>query len=199
MTILQSEIAVGSEQYQQNRDALLNQIAEVRAVQQKGIDKSYAAKPKFDKKGKILPHERYVYFSMLIHLLWSYAVSLATTCMMIKMALKRVGVLSRELVLSVAFVLWSLPVIAQSKAAPCHRWVYKNLTLAKIALEQNYRCDLDRKWWGKPKLCRGKFYLWWYDFCQSGTNVCGRDSHKFRWYMVMPPQVVRINQVYLTM
>ena len=35
MTILQSEIAVGSEQYQQNRDALLNQIAEVRAVQQK--------------------------------------------------------------------------------------------------------------------------------------------------------------------
>lgn len=58
MTILQSEIAVGSEQYQQNRDALLNQIAEVRAVQQKGIDKSYAAKPKFDKKGKILPHER---------------------------------------------------------------------------------------------------------------------------------------------
>ena len=58
MTILQSEIAVGSEQYQQNRDALLSQIAEVRAVQQKGIDKSYAAKPKFDKKGKILPHER---------------------------------------------------------------------------------------------------------------------------------------------
>jgi geranyl-CoA carboxylase beta subunit len=58
MTILQSEIAVGSEQYQQNRDALLSQIAEVRAVQQKSIDKSYAAKPKFDKKGKILPHER---------------------------------------------------------------------------------------------------------------------------------------------
>lgn len=58
MTILQSEIAVGSEQYQQNREALLNQIAEVRAVQQKSIDKSYAAKPKFDKKGKILPHER---------------------------------------------------------------------------------------------------------------------------------------------
>ena len=58
MTILQSEIAVGSEQYQQNRDALLAQIAEVRAVQNKNIEKSYAAKPKFDKKGKILPHER---------------------------------------------------------------------------------------------------------------------------------------------
>lgn len=58
MTILQSEIVVGSEQYQQNREALLTQLAEVRAVQQKSIDKSYAAKPKFDKKGKILPHER---------------------------------------------------------------------------------------------------------------------------------------------
>ncbi|RKG35897.1 acyl-CoA carboxylase subunit beta [Acinetobacter rongchengensis] len=58
MTILQSEIAVGSEQYEQNREALLNQLQEVRAVQQKGLDKSYAAKPKFDKKGKILPHER---------------------------------------------------------------------------------------------------------------------------------------------
>ncbi|OTG89905.1 acyl-CoA carboxylase subunit beta [Acinetobacter sp. ANC 3832] len=58
MTILQSEIAVGSEQYQQNTDALLAQLEAVRAVQAKSIEKSYAAKPKFDKKGKILPHER---------------------------------------------------------------------------------------------------------------------------------------------
>ncbi len=58
MAILHTEIAIGSEQYQQNRAALLEQIAEVRAVQQKNIDKSHAAKAKFDKKGKILPHER---------------------------------------------------------------------------------------------------------------------------------------------
>ncbi len=58
MTVLQSEIAVGSEQFEQNKQALLNQIAEVRAVQNKNIEKSYAAKAKFDKKGKILPHER---------------------------------------------------------------------------------------------------------------------------------------------
>ncbi len=58
MTVLQSEIAVGSEQFEQNKQALLAQIAEVRAVQNKNIEKSYAAKPKFDKKGKILPHER---------------------------------------------------------------------------------------------------------------------------------------------
>lgn len=49
MTILQSEIAVGSEQYQKNKEALLTQLSEVRAIQQ-SIDKSYAAKPKFDKK-----------------------------------------------------------------------------------------------------------------------------------------------------
>ena len=54
MTVLQSEIAVGSEQFEQNKQALLNQIAEVRAVQNKNIEKSYAAKAKFDKKGKIL-------------------------------------------------------------------------------------------------------------------------------------------------
>ena len=47
MTVLQSEIAVGSEQYQQNREVLLAQIAEVKAVQNKNIEKSYAAKPKF--------------------------------------------------------------------------------------------------------------------------------------------------------
>lgn len=58
MTVLQSEIAVGSEQFEQNKQALLNQIADVRAVQNKNIEKSYAAKAKFDKKGKILPHER---------------------------------------------------------------------------------------------------------------------------------------------
>jgi geranyl-CoA carboxylase beta subunit len=46
----------------------------VRAVQQKSIDKSYAAKPKFDKKGKILPHERVRLLLMLIHLLSSYVV-----------------------------------------------------------------------------------------------------------------------------
>ncbi|MFH4180908.1 hypothetical protein WDA55_22905, partial [Acinetobacter baumannii] len=44
MTILQSEITVGSEQYQKNKEALLTQLSEVRAIQQKSIDKSYAAK-----------------------------------------------------------------------------------------------------------------------------------------------------------
>ena len=58
MTILQSEIAVGSEQYEQNKAHMLSQLDEVKAVQNKSFEKSYAVKSKFDKKGKILPHER---------------------------------------------------------------------------------------------------------------------------------------------
>lgn len=58
MPILQSEIAVGSEQYQQNRDALLAQLDEVRKIQKSALERSYKAKAKFDKKGKVLPHER---------------------------------------------------------------------------------------------------------------------------------------------
>ena len=58
MTILQSEIAVGGEQFEKNKAALLAQLEQVRAIQNKNLEKSYAAKPKFDRKGKILPHER---------------------------------------------------------------------------------------------------------------------------------------------
>ncbi|WP_312970392.1 acyl-CoA carboxylase subunit beta [Acinetobacter gerneri] len=58
MSILQSEIAVGGELFEENKQALLTQLDEIRAVQNKSIEKSYAAKPKFDKRGKILPHER---------------------------------------------------------------------------------------------------------------------------------------------
>ena len=58
MTLLQSEIAVGSEQFEANYAALTDQLTEVRAIQNKSVEKSYAAKAKFDKKGKILPHER---------------------------------------------------------------------------------------------------------------------------------------------
>ena len=40
MTVLQSEIAVGSEQFEQNKQALLAQIAEVRAVQRRVLVRS---------------------------------------------------------------------------------------------------------------------------------------------------------------
>lgn len=88
MTILQSEIAVGSEQYQKNKEALLTQLSEVRAIQQKSIDKSYAAKPKFDKRARFCRMSVYDCYSMLIHLLLSCVAWSATTCMMIKMVQK---------------------------------------------------------------------------------------------------------------
>ncbi len=92
MTILQSEIAVGSEQYQKNKEALLAQLSEVRAIQQKSIDKSYAAKPKFDKRARFCRMSVYGYCSMPIRLLSSFVAWLATTCMMTKMAPKLVVV-----------------------------------------------------------------------------------------------------------
>lgn len=58
MPILQSEITVGSEVFETNKASLLAQLEEVRAIQQSAVDRSYKAKPKYDKKGKILPHER---------------------------------------------------------------------------------------------------------------------------------------------
>lgn len=58
MTVLQSDLAIGDENYQLNRQALLAQIDEVRAIQNKNREKSYAAKAKFERRGKILPHER---------------------------------------------------------------------------------------------------------------------------------------------
>lgn len=58
MAVIQSEVAVGSEVFEQNKAKLLEQIEEIRAIQKSALDRSYKAKPKFDKKGKILPHER---------------------------------------------------------------------------------------------------------------------------------------------
>ncbi len=92
MTILQSEITVGSEQYQKNKEALLAQLNEVRAIQQKSIDKSYAAKPKFDKRARFCRMSVYGYCSMPIRLLSSFVAWLATTCMMTRMAPKLVVV-----------------------------------------------------------------------------------------------------------
>jgi hypothetical protein len=62
MTILQSEIAVGSEQYQQNRDALLSQIAEVRAVQQKALISLMQQNQSLIRKAKFFHTNVYVYY-----------------------------------------------------------------------------------------------------------------------------------------
>jgi hypothetical protein len=74
MTILQSEIAVGSEQYQQNREALLNQIAEVRAVQQKVLINLMRLNQSLIRKAKFCRTNVCAYYWMRIHLLSSYVV-----------------------------------------------------------------------------------------------------------------------------
>ena len=58
MSTLETTVDVNSEGFAINRTAMQKAIDEMRAVQQKVLDKSYEAKPKFDKRGKILPHER---------------------------------------------------------------------------------------------------------------------------------------------
>ena len=58
MSILDTAVDSNSAEFALNRTAMQKAIDEMRAVQQKVLDKSYEAKPKFDKRGKILPHER---------------------------------------------------------------------------------------------------------------------------------------------
>lgn len=58
MSIIDSEIDSNSEEFARNRANMQQFIDDLRAIGQKVVEKSYAAKPKFDKKGKILPHER---------------------------------------------------------------------------------------------------------------------------------------------
>ncbi|RYY80494.1 MAG: acyl-CoA carboxylase subunit beta [Moraxellaceae bacterium] len=58
MSILNTAVDSNSADFALNRTAMQKSIDEMRAVQQKVLSKSLEAKPKFDKRGKILPHER---------------------------------------------------------------------------------------------------------------------------------------------
>ncbi|HEX4869127.1 MAG TPA: carboxyl transferase domain-containing protein, partial [Moraxellaceae bacterium] len=58
MAVIESAIDRNSADFRANAEALERTIAELRAIQQKVVDKSYEAKPKFDKRGQVLPHER---------------------------------------------------------------------------------------------------------------------------------------------
>ena len=58
MAVIESSVDRNSSEFQANAEALEKTIAELRAIQQKVVDKSYEAKPKFDKRGQVLPHER---------------------------------------------------------------------------------------------------------------------------------------------
>ncbi|MGH8355027.1 MAG: geranyl-CoA carboxylase subunit beta [Pseudomonas sp.] len=55
---IQSEIDVHGEAFAQNRTAMLAAIASFREIEQKCLDKALEAKPRFDKRGQLLPRER---------------------------------------------------------------------------------------------------------------------------------------------
>lgn len=58
MAILETTLDPNSSQFASNRAFVEKSIAAMRSIQQKVIDKSVLAKPKFEKLGKILPHDR---------------------------------------------------------------------------------------------------------------------------------------------
>ncbi len=58
MPVLSTHVATGSDQFARNRDALLAQIAQVRALEQATRDASSAAEPMFARRGQLLPRSR---------------------------------------------------------------------------------------------------------------------------------------------
>ena len=58
MPVIQSQLDPHSEQFAQNRAAMLSAIEQVRTLEQNLLSKAAEAKPKFEKRGQLLPRER---------------------------------------------------------------------------------------------------------------------------------------------
>lgn len=58
MATLDSALDPNSEEYRQNRDALLAAVEEFRAIEQAVVDTAESKRAKFEKRGQLLPHER---------------------------------------------------------------------------------------------------------------------------------------------
>lgn len=58
MPVIESAVDRHGEEFRRNAEALEKTIAEMRAIQQKVVDKSYEARHKFEQRGQVLPHER---------------------------------------------------------------------------------------------------------------------------------------------
>ena len=58
MPVIQSQVDPNSEQFARNRAAMLAGIEQVRQLEQNLLNKAAEAKPKFDKRGQLLPRER---------------------------------------------------------------------------------------------------------------------------------------------
>ncbi len=58
MPAIQSELDVNGEDFARNREAMLAAVAGFRELEQKVLDKAAEARPKFEKRGQLLPRER---------------------------------------------------------------------------------------------------------------------------------------------
>lgn len=58
MPVIESQLDTQSEEFRQNHAAMLEAVAEFRAIENKVVEKSESQREKFEKKGKLLPHER---------------------------------------------------------------------------------------------------------------------------------------------
>jgi geranyl-CoA carboxylase beta subunit len=58
MPIIQSDIDVHGEEFATNREAMLKAVASFREIEQNCLNKAAEAKPKFEKRGQLLPRER---------------------------------------------------------------------------------------------------------------------------------------------
>ena len=58
MPVIDSQLDAHSPQFAQNRDAMLVGIHHLRQLEHTLLSKAQEAKPKFDKRGQLLPRER---------------------------------------------------------------------------------------------------------------------------------------------
>ncbi|BCG23708.1 acetyl-CoA carboxylase carboxyltransferase subunit [Pseudomonas tohonis] len=58
MAVIHSELDTQGEEFARNREAMLAAIDSFRDVERKVLDKAFEAKPKFEKRGQLLPRER---------------------------------------------------------------------------------------------------------------------------------------------
>ncbi|MDF1781111.1 MAG: acyl-CoA carboxylase subunit beta [Alcanivoracaceae bacterium] len=58
MPVIESQLDTHSDEYKNNRAAMLSVVEEFRAIENKVVEKSESQRAKFEKRGKMLPHDR---------------------------------------------------------------------------------------------------------------------------------------------
>lgn len=58
MPVIETSLDVHGEEFSQNREAMLKAVEEFRSIEKKVVAKAETQRPKFEKRGQLLPHER---------------------------------------------------------------------------------------------------------------------------------------------